>query len=76
MMTVSRTVQGIPASPGIVIGKAFLLSKPDVPVTHAIVPSRGIEAEVERFKAACQVAREHTKQLRAQVAARLGPVQA
>ncbi len=75
-MTASRTVQGIPASPGIVIGKAFLLSKPDFPVTHAIVPSRGIEAEVERFKAACQVAREHTKQLRAQVAARLGPVQA
>lgn len=72
----SRSIQGIAASPGIVIGKAYVLRWPSMQIAHATVPTRDVGAEAGRFTEACQVARERTRALREEVAARVGSVQA
>ncbi len=69
-------VQGIPASPGIVIGPARVAIWPRVEVHHATVAPDKIESEIKRFHAACERARERTHQLRDSVEQRLGEVQA
>ncbi len=69
-------VQGIPASPGIVIGPAFVARWPRLEVPHATVAPDQVEAEVARFRAARQQAKERTTELRDQVESRLGSVQA
>ena len=45
-------LQGIGASPGIVIGRAHLLASPDHAVRKLRVPEHQAEREVERLKAA------------------------
>ncbi len=72
----SSRLQGVPASPGIVIGRAFVFRWPDLKVAHATVPNDGVETEARRFIEACEKARERTRALRSEVAGRLGPVQA
>ena len=42
-------VQGIPASPGIVIGPARVVLSPVLNVPHATVPPEQVEVEVVRF---------------------------
>lgn len=69
-------VQGIPASPGIVIGPARVARYPRVDVPHATVSSDQIDSEISRFSAACDQARQRTRQLRDTVEDRLGEVQA
>ncbi len=69
-------VQGIPASPGIVIGPARVARCPRIEVPHATVTSDQIESEIKRFQAACEQARERTGRLRSRVASRVGEVQA
>ncbi len=69
-------VQGIPASPGIVIGPARVLHYPRVDVPHATVSSDQIDSEIARFRTACDQARQRTQQLRSMVENRLGEVQA
>jgi phosphotransferase system enzyme I (PtsI) len=70
------SVQGIPAAPGIVIGPAFVARWPRLEVPHATVAPDEIEAEIARFQAARQLAKERTAGLRDQVESRLGSVQA
>lgn len=70
------SVQGIPAAPGIVIGPAFVARWPRLEVPHATVAPDEIEAEIARFQAARQAAKERTVGLRDQVESRLGSVQA
>jgi phosphotransferase system enzyme I (PtsI) len=69
-------VQGIAASPGVVIGPAFVLRSPKLDVPHATVPRERIEWEIKRFHAARQEAIRQTSELRRQVEERLGVVQA
>ncbi|UCC82705.1 MAG: phosphoenolpyruvate--protein phosphotransferase [Gemmatimonadota bacterium] len=76
MSLVGVMVQGIPAAPGIVIGPAFVARWPRLEVPHATVGPDEIEAEVARFQAARQLAKERTSGLREQVESRLGSVQA
>ncbi|UCC74454.1 MAG: phosphoenolpyruvate--protein phosphotransferase [Gemmatimonadota bacterium] len=72
----AETVQGIPASPGIVIGPAFVARWPRLEVPHATVAPDQVEAEVTRFHAARESAKRRTVELRGQVESRLGSVQA
>jgi phosphoenolpyruvate-protein phosphotransferase (PTS system enzyme I) len=62
---VERQIQGIPASPGIVVGHAYLLRWEVPDVRHRIIPDEGIPAEIERLHAALARARERLRQLRA-----------
>jgi phosphotransferase system enzyme I (PtsI) len=73
---VGNTVQGIPASPGIAIGPAFLAHWPHFQVHHATVTPDQVQVEVARFQNAREQAKQRTLQLREQVESRLGDVQA
>ncbi len=72
----SETVQGIPASAGIVIGPAFVAHWPRLEVPHATVSPDQVEIEVTRFQEARDSARRRTAELRLHVEDRLGSVQA
>lgn len=67
-----RTLTGIPASPGIAVGAVHLLrwEVPDVP--HRLVPEDQIAAELRRFHAAVDRAKERLNQVRARVEAAAG----
>ncbi len=67
-----RTVVGSPASPGIVVGPAHVL-RWDVPeVRNTIITDDGIDAEIERFRAAVVKSRERLAHVRDRVAASAG----
>jgi phosphoenolpyruvate-protein phosphotransferase (PTS system enzyme I) len=68
---------GIPASPGIVIGPARVLrwELPDVPRGAGIPPER-VDAEIERFLEACDWAKEQIRQVQRSTQERLGAVEA
>jgi phosphotransferase system enzyme I (PtsI) len=72
----AEIVQGIPASPGIVIGPARVVRWPGLNVPHATVPPERVEAEVARFHEARKRAIRCTAELRERVEQRLGAVQA
>ena len=71
-----RQIRGIPASPGIVVGRAHLLRWEVPDVRHRIVPDEGIVAEIDRFRATLERARERLPQVRARVEASAGPEEA
>jgi phosphoenolpyruvate-protein phosphotransferase (PTS system enzyme I) len=64
---VKRKLVGIGASPGIAFGTVQLLrwEVPDVP--HRIIPDDAIPAEIKRFEAALERAKERLRQIRARV---------
>ena len=67
---------GIPASPGIVVGPAHVLHW-EIPVVHGgIIPPDEIEREVERFEEAREWAKDQVRQVQRKAAERLGPVEA
>jgi phosphoenolpyruvate-protein phosphotransferase (PTS system enzyme I) len=73
-----RTVRdGIPASPGIVIGPARVLrwEVPAVP-RGAGIPPEQVETEVTRFHEACEWAKERLRELQQETHQRLGSVEA
>ena len=58
------TLQGIAGSPGIAIGKAYLVHQEDVDVVEKrFVSSQDIAAEVKRFKEAVKEARKQLKRI-------------
>jgi phosphoenolpyruvate-protein phosphotransferase (PTS system enzyme I) len=48
----TNVLQGIPASPGIAIGKVFMLEDEDYCLVHREIPKDGIKKEINRFKEA------------------------
>jgi phosphoenolpyruvate-protein phosphotransferase (PTS system enzyme I) len=67
---------GIPASPGIVMGPAFVL-RTDLPrVPHVVVPEDGVDAEVARFHEARRWAQDRIRQIQDDTVQRLGHVEA
>lgn len=72
----SEKVLGIPASPGIAVGPAYVARWPKFDIPHATVSNDQIEIEVARFQEARAGAGQKTRQLREAVASRLGSVQA
>ena len=71
-----RTLVGMPASPGIVMGPVHLLrwEVPDVP--HRIIHDDEIDAEIERLHAALERARERVRLVRDRAARQAGPEEA
>ncbi len=72
----SRTLRGIPASPGIVVGPVHLLrwEVPDVP--HRIVPDEGVPQEIARLHDAFAHARERVEIVRHRAEEHAGPDEA
>ena len=72
-----RTREGIPASSGIVIGPAWVLRTDAPAVPHGTyLPPENTEAEVARFLAACEAAKDQIRRLQERTRQTLGPVEA
>ena len=67
---------GIPASPGIVIGPAFVLQWEAPRAPHVTVKPDEIEQEVERFNEAREFSKSRIRAIQADTAERLGRVEA
>ncbi|MEX0906777.1 MAG: phosphoenolpyruvate--protein phosphotransferase [Gemmatimonadota bacterium] len=67
---------GIPASPGIVIGPAYVLRWELPRVPHVTVEPDRVEAEIERFHDARGFAQDRIREIQRQTVDRLGPVEA
>ncbi|HEX2166305.1 MAG TPA: phosphoenolpyruvate--protein phosphotransferase [Longimicrobiales bacterium] len=67
---------GIPASPGIVVGPAYVLRWEIPRVPHITVDADGVEAEVERFHEARTWAQARIREIQQQTVERLGHVEA
>ena len=71
-----RRIQGIPASPGIVVGYAHLLRWEVPDVEPRIIPDEGVPAEVARLSAAFERSKERLRSLRTRVESTTGPEEA
>ncbi|MBX6362972.1 MAG: phosphoenolpyruvate--protein phosphotransferase [Gemmatimonadetes bacterium] len=67
---------GIPASPGIVVGPAYVLRWAVPRVPHVTVPPKSVPKEVARFHEARKWAQDRIREIQLQTAERLGPVEA
>ncbi|HET9986206.1 MAG TPA: phosphoenolpyruvate--protein phosphotransferase [Longimicrobiales bacterium] len=67
---------GIPASPGIVVGPAYVLRWAVPRVPHVTVPPKSVAKEVARFHEAREWAQARIREIQLQTAERLGPVEA
>src|SRR5687767_5811979 len=70
------TRDGIPASPGIVIGRAHVLRWELPRAPHVTVAPADVEAEVERFHEARRWSQDRIRELQRATVERLGPVEA
>ena len=64
--------RGVPASPGIVIGTAFVRDADRVAVSRATVDAPGAEEEIARFKRALEATRNDLGALKNDIATRMG----
>jgi len=71
-----RVCDGTPASPGIVIGPAHVVSweRPHIP--HQTIREEQVEAEIQRFREARDATRDRLHVIQANTSERLGPVEA
>jgi phosphoenolpyruvate-protein kinase (PTS system EI component) len=67
---------GVPASPGIVAGPAYVLRWDTPRVPHITVDADRIEEEIERFAEARAWSKGRIAEIQRQTAERLGPVEA
>jgi len=73
---VDRAFQGIPASPGIVVGPAHLLRWEVPDVAPRIIADDSIPGEIDRFREAIERAKERLAHVRDRAAAHAGPEEA
>lgn len=59
-----RELRGIPVSPGIVIGKAYLVDRRKVHPPERIIDPEMVEQEIERFRRALEVTRDQLEELK------------
>ena len=71
-----RALQGIPASPGIVVGPVHLLRWEVPDVAPRIIADDAIDVEIERLRDAIDRAKERLAQVRDRAAAHAGPEEA
>jgi phosphoenolpyruvate-protein phosphotransferase (PTS system enzyme I) len=71
-----RIRDGIPASPGIVMGRAFVLRLELPRVPHTVLAAEDVELEVARFHEARHAAQERIRAIQQQTVERLGYVEA
>lgn len=72
----SRRLVGIPASPGVAVGRVHLLWWEVPEIRHRIVADDAVPAEQERFDDAVERAKSRLRQVRARVEATAGPQEA
>jgi len=72
----ARTIEGIPASPGIVVGKAFILDAERPHVPEELIAADQIESEVARFREAIEDTKVLLRRLRGELEEELGENQA
>lgn len=60
---ISKILKGIPASPGIFIGNAYLLEKVSVQVPHYWINVKEIASEVDRFHEAMEATQEELEKI-------------
>jgi phosphotransferase system enzyme I (PtsI) len=68
----ARIIQGIPASPGIVIGPAFILDTERPHVEEQTIPEEAIESEVEAFQSALEETRLEVTRLKTELEDEIG----
>ena len=68
----SVVLKGIPASPGIAIGLAFLLHRDDLQVEQEQIAGDAIEEEVNKFTRAVEQTKDELRAIRRRVAKNLG----
>lgn len=74
---VSRRLDGIPASPGIVIGRVRVLRMDVPPVPHGTsVPEEAVKREIARFREACAAVKAQIRRLQDRTRKQLGAVEA
>jgi phosphoenolpyruvate-protein phosphotransferase (PTS system enzyme I) len=73
---VERRIQGIPASPGIVVGYVHLLRWEVPDVRHRIIPDESINEEIERLYDAIGRAKERLRHLRTRIETTAGAEEA
>jgi phosphotransferase system enzyme I (PtsI) len=72
----AKGLRGVPASPGIAIGKLQALERDDLKIPERALERGDVEAEIERFKRAVESAREDISLTRTTLALELGEDQA
>lgn len=72
MNVAMQTVKGIPVSPGIVIGRIFVLGEAETHVPHREIADHEIDSELERFAVALQQATADLVVLRDRTEQQLG----
>jgi phosphotransferase system enzyme I (PtsI) len=65
--------RGTPASPGVVIGKVFLLDRESIEVAEEIMPENEVAREILRFKEALNDTKEQILKIKEKVSKRLDP---
>jgi phosphotransferase system enzyme I (PtsI) len=68
-----KKYKGIVASPGIVIGRAYLLDRRKVVVADQKIQESSVKDEIVRFKNAVTVSRNQLEELKQRVSKQLGP---
>ena len=64
----SRTIHGIGVSPGIAIGKAYLLPRGRIPIPYyTLLGDNAVEEELKRFEAAVQKAEKDLEALKQKI---------
>jgi phosphotransferase system enzyme I (PtsI) len=63
---------GIPASPGIAFGEAFVVNVEDIPVTLETIPEDQVELEVERFETALKETSNELELIHKQLESEMG----
>ncbi len=67
-----QRLEGVAASPGIAIGRAFVLGGDVVHIFPRVLAEEEVPAEIERFKAAVEQARQELERIRHEVSKELG----
>lgn len=68
----SLMLRGIPASPGIAIGRVFVLDRERLPLKMVDIDSTRVEAEVDRFKEAVTKTKREFARIQEKIALQLG----
>ena len=65
-------INGIPASPGIVIGRVFLYNREEALIEERRLPNEEIENEIQRFLAAIEKTKSEVEEIRSVFAQEIG----
>ncbi|MBX3364508.1 MAG: phosphoenolpyruvate--protein phosphotransferase [Phycisphaeraceae bacterium] len=68
-----QLLEGIPVSPGVVVGRAFILDQPRLRVSRRCVPADAVEIEIERFEQARRASIEDLNRVHHEAESQIGP---